>query len=283
MARDRQQEIAASAHGDTSIRSAVRETSAHSLPLQLLAGDPHRFALYLDVDGTLLDIAITPDQVLVPEGLVELLVRLSKGLDGALAVITGRQLAEIDTLLAPAKFVGAGVHGAELRVEAGGPVARVASALPQSLVDDLMRRVHTLPGIMAEMKGPGLAVHYRLAPHLKSVVHTELRALLTPYGNSLVICPGRKLFEILPAGHSKGTALHTFAELPEFSGRKPIAIGDDMGDVPAIAMAQRLGGVGLRVGGEHFGRRDVEFPGPSSVIAWLQVLADRLDAPSRRS
>jgi trehalose 6-phosphate phosphatase len=278
MTRDHQQEIAAAASADASVTDSVRLTVKPSLPMQLLSGDPRRFALYLDVDGTLLDIAMTPDQVIVPQGLVELLVRLSTRLDGALAVITGRQLAEIDTLLAPAKFVGAGVHGAELRVEAGGPVARVASALPQSLVDDLMRRVHNLPGIMAEVKGPGLAVHYRLAPHLKSAVHAELRALLAPFGNSLVICPGRKLFEILPAGHSKGTALDTFSRLPEFNGRTPIMIGDDMGDVPAIAMAQRLGGVGLRVAGEHFGRRDVEFQSPSSVIAWLQVLADRLDA-----
>jgi len=244
--------------------------------MHLLTADPRRYALFLDVDGTLLDIALTPEMVVVPQGLVELLVRISNALDGAFAVLTGRQLTEIDALLAPAKFVGAGVHGAEMRTASGAQIARVASALPQSLIDDLIRDMQSLPGIIAEVKGPGLAVHYRLAPHLKAVLEAELRSLLAQYGNSLVICPGRKLFEILPAGHSKGTALETFSRLPVFHGRQPIMIGDDMGDVPALSVAQRLGGAGLRVGGEHFGHRDVELESPTQVIAWLESLASRL-------
>jgi trehalose 6-phosphate phosphatase len=268
--------MSAVASGEGSVRNADRQVPSSAPATRLLSEDVSRLALFLDVDGTLLDIALTPDKVVVPRGLVELLVRLSKGLEGALAVITGRQLAEIDALLAPAKFVGGGVHGAELRTVAGGPIARVASALPRDLVEELMRRVNALPGIMAEVKGPGVAVHYRLAPHLKEAVEAQLRSLLAPHDTSLVMCPGRKLFEILPAGHSKGTALATFTRLPEFSGRRPVMIGDDMGDVPAILMADRLGGVGLRVGGEHFGHRDVEFQNPANVITWLRVLADRL-------
>lgn len=266
----------AAGKGGTSMTAAQLDVPLSAPAMRLLAADPRRYAIFLDVDGTLLDIALTPDKVIVPPGLVELLVRISKALDGALAVLTGRQMAEIDALLAPAKFVGAGVHGAELRTASGGHIARVADALPQALVDDLMRRTQGLPGIIAEVKGSGLAVHYRLAPHLKTAVEAELKSLLTQYGNSLVICPGRKLFEILPAGHSKGTALETLSRLPAFNGRQPIMIGDDMGDVPALTIAQRLGGAGLRVGGEHFGRRNVEFESPAQVIAWLEGLAGRL-------
>lgn len=244
----------------------------------LLVGDVRRLALFLDCDGTLLDIAPTPNEVRVPPGLVETLLRVSDGLGGALAILTGRQLAEIDVLLKPSMFVGAGVHGAELRAARGGSIVRVASALPNSLVEEVLRRTQRMPGIIAEPKGPGIAVHYRLAPHLKDALEADLRSLLTLYPDGLVLCPGRKLFEIIPAGHSKGTALETILALPEFAGRRPVMIGDDMGDIPAFAAAHRLGGVGLRVAGEQFGQDDVEMKGPAQVIAWLQVLAARLAA-----
>lgn len=246
-------------------------------PESVLAGNVRSIALFLDCDGTLLDIAPTPGEVRVPPGLVELLARISTSLDGALAILTGRQLAEIDTLLQPVQFVGSGVHGAELRAARGGNIDSVASALPNSLVEEVIRRAQKLPGIIVEPKGPSIAIHYRLAPHLKDALEASLRSLLTQYPDGLVLCPGRKLFEIIPAGHSKGTALETILALPEFAGRTPIMIGDDMGDIPALAAARRLGGAGLRVAGEQFGNDDVELKGPAEVVAWLQVLAARLE------
>jgi len=263
--------------------SQARPEATHrrrdALPARLLSVDVHEYALYLDCDGTLLDIAPTPNEVCVPPDLVPLLQRISTGLNGALAIVTGRQLAEIDMLLAPAKFVGAGVHGGELRNYAGGTIARVANSLPASLLDAVMHRMQKLPGIIAEPKGPGLAVHYRQAQHLKDPLEAELRAVLSQYGDELILSHGRKLFEIIPAGHSKGTALETIAELPMFAGRRPIMIGDDEGDLPAFAAAQRLGGNAMRVGGEQFGTHDVDFLSPASVIAWLEELARRLEAP----
>lgn len=266
---------------DGSVQADAEATRSQNgvRPAQLLSVDVHEYALYLDCDGTLLDIAPTPNEVRVPAGLVSLLERISAGLDGALAIVTGRQLAEIDTLLAPARFVGAGVHGGELRNFAGGTIARVASALPPSLLDAVIHRMQTLPGIIAEPKGPGLAVHYRQAEHLKDPLEAELRAVLSQYGDELVLSHGRKLFEIIPAGHSKGTALETIAELPLFAGRRPIMIGDDIGDLPAFAAAHRLGGTAMRVAGEQFGRVDVDFLGPSQVIGWLREFAERLESP----
>jgi len=266
---------------DAAVEAEVRALDGrHSaLPAQLLSTNVSACALYLDCDGTLLDIAPTPNEVHVPQGLVPLLERISTGLNGALAIITGRQLAEIDTLLAPAKFVGAGVHGAELRNFAGGTIARVANSLPNSLIDTVMRRMQKLPGVIAEPKGPGLAVHYRQAQHLQDSLEAELRGVLAQYGDELVLCQGRKLFEIIPAGHSKGTALETIAALPKFTGRHPIMIGDDVGDLPAFAAACRLGGNGMRVAGEQFGCDDVDFLGPAGVMAWLEEFAQRLAVP----
>ncbi len=245
---------------------------------EILSGDPAKFALFLDVDGTLLDIAPTPGEVVVPAQLPELLVRVSKRLGGALAILTGRQLAEIDALLAPAQFVGAGVHGAELRTIPGGPIERVATALPDTLVAELQALADRLPGIIAEPKGPGFAVHYRQAPELKAAVEHEIRTLIAQFPEDLVLCPGRKLFEVIPEGHSKGSALETIAALPAFSGRTPIMIGDDAGDVPALAAAEKLGGIGLRVAGGHFGRTDVDLQGPEAVAGWLGKLAEGLKA-----
>ena len=108
-----------------SLQDSIWADAKRPSPAELLAGDAHNYALFLDCDGTLLDIAPTPNEVRVPDGLVELLVRISKGLGGALAVLTGRRLAEIDVLLTPAKLIGAGVHGAEIRtVNAGRHCAR---------------------------------------------------------------------------------------------------------------------------------------------------------------
>src|SRR5262245_30583133 len=147
--------------------STLHESTRHIEPrlppsMEALARDAGNSALFLDCDGTLLDIALSPGAVTVPPGLVELLVRVSKRLDGALAILSGRRLAEIDHLLAPAKLMGAGVHGGELRTTLGGPITQVATSLPNSLVERVAEVSQLMPGIISEPKGPGLAVHYRL-------------------------------------------------------------------------------------------------------------------------
>ena len=244
----------------------------------VLTKSPKRRALFLDVDGTLLDIAPTPDQVVVPPGLVGLLERVREGLDGALAILTGRQLEEIDALLAPAKFIGAGVHGAEIRTTPGGPIARATNALPDELAQELLALAERLPGIIAEPKGPGFAVHYRQAPEKKDAVESEIRRLLARFADDeLVLCPGRKLFEVIPAGLSKGSALETLAAMAPFAGRAPVMIGDDVGDAPALQAAEQLGGTGLRVSGGFFGDA-ADLAGPAGVIEWLEQLAKKLQS-----
>ena len=263
---------------ENGLQQADRATVEGTRASSILADTSIKYALFLDVDGTLLDIAVTPDAVVVPAELAPLLGRLSERLEGALAVITGRRLKDIDTLLAPERIVGAGIHGAELRTAPGGAIKPVAAPIPDALVAELMGMAQGWSGVFVELKGPGLAIHYRQAPALEAEIEAALRSHLKPHTKELVVLPGKKLFEVVPAGYSKGKVLTTLAALPSFRGRVPIMIGDDVGDEPAFAAAEQMGGHALKVAGEHFGHNNVDLEGPAGVLAWLQGLSKRLEA-----
>ena len=262
---------------DKRLQSVDRAKEWTARASNILADTSTRYALFLDVDGTLLDIAATPDAVVVPAGLAKLLGRLSLGLEGALAIITGRRLQDIDTLLAPEKLVAAGVHGAELRTAPGGAIKPAAAPIPKALVAELTGMVQGWEGVFAEYKGPGLAIHYRQAPAMQSEIEAALGSFLKSHANELVILPGKKLFEVVPAGYSKGTVLTMLAELPSFRGRVPIMIGDDVGDEPAFTAVEKMGGHALKVAGEHFGHAGVDLDGPADVLIWLNGFAKRLE------
>jgi trehalose 6-phosphate phosphatase len=233
-----------------------------------LAARVHEWALFVDIDGTLLDMAPAPDAVEVPRGLVDTLARLKLRFGGAIALITGRRIADADRFFAPLKLAALGVHGTEARTEPRGRTAMLGEVAPR----DLARAVHdiagTLPGVLVEDKGAGLAVHYRHAPDARPALELELRRLVTRW-ERFGVRPGRRVLEVLPRTHSKGTGLARLMELPVFRGRRPVVIGDDHGDEPALRVAERLGGIGLRVAGEHFRKDDAEFDNPASVRAWL--------------
>lgn len=238
---------------------------------------PERCALFLDLDGTLLEMASTPESVRVPSGLTSLLDRLAAGLGGALAIITGRQIDEVDRLLDPLRLPAGGVHGAELRLTAHGPIESRSPALPAELIAQLVALEGKMPGTRAEAKGPGFAMHYRFVPHVEAPLEAAIGKILVDYASTVVMSRGRKIFEIIPIGNSKGTALATFAALPSFKGRKPVMIGDDIGDEAAFAAAVRLGGGALRVAGEHFGRDAANLDGPAAVHSLLMRVAERLE------
>ena len=235
-----------------------------------------RLAIFLDIDGTLLEIAATPDGVVVPQQLAAMLDRLSAGLGGALAIVTGRTIAEADALLAPLRLVTAGVHGTELRFEEGGEVRRLASRISAELAAQVRGITRLAPGITVETKGAGLAVHYRAAPAAGAAIEAELDRILDHVTNDLALSRGRKVFEIVPAKVSKGTALAEIAGRAPFAGRVPIMIGDDCSDEPALAAAERLGGAGFKVAGEHFAAPVAHFSGPRQVLAFLADLLCRL-------
>jgi trehalose 6-phosphate phosphatase len=243
-----------------------------------LAGDPGRCSLFLDIDGTLLGIAPTPDGVHVPPHLVEVLERLVRCFGGAVAFLTGRRVADADRFFAPLQLVAAGVHGTELRRERGGAVSMLAPPVAPEFVLAVSRLADLSPGILVEQKGAGLAVHYRNAPEADQLVLAELRRIVSDAAYDVALRRGRKVVEALPRGFSKASALLWLAERPPFKGRLPIMIGDDVGDESALGAAERLGGVGLRVAGEHFSQAASDFDGVAAVHAWLAELADRLES-----
>ncbi|MBO0766919.1 MAG: trehalose-phosphatase [Hyphomicrobiaceae bacterium] len=228
-------------------------------------------ALFIDIDGTLLDMAPTPDAVQVPPGLVATLTDLSDTFGGAVALITGRRVADADRFFAPLKLAVSGVHGAEARNGRDGGTALLAGLVPDGLTAAVRDVAKARPGILVEDKGSGLAVHYRNAPEQRTALKLELGRALGPW-KGFAVRTGRKVIDIVPKAHSKATGLAWLMTLPEFQGRRPIMIGDDHGDEPAIRAAERLGGIGLTVAGEHFTPERADFMTPASVRCWLASL-----------
>lgn len=235
-------------------------------------GPADPIALFLDLDGTLIDIAATPASVDVPGGLPDLLVGLRRALGGALAIVSGRRIVDIDRLLSPAKFVAAGLHGAEYRTSPHEMIRPTAPTLPEGFVGTLLGLGHRFPGVSVEWKGPSVSIHWRDAPETAAALSEALRELLVNAPDHLVMTDGRCVFEIGPKHVSKGAAVEILLGLDVFAGRRPIMIGDDVSDESAFVTAERLGGAGFRVAGEFFAIEDADFSSPRQVREWLLLM-----------
>ena len=206
------------------------------------------WALLLDIDGTLLDIAPTPEAVLVPPNLVTLLETISMGLDGAIALVSGRAIANIDRLFAPLQLPASGQNGAELRLAPGGEVVK-PWAIP---VDNRIRGAleglpREFPGVRIEDKKDSIAVHYREIPAAAKPLGHRLMGIIADIGG-LTLMPGKAVWEVKGAGYDKGTAVVELMRSPLFRGRRPAFLGDDVADEDGFRAAEALGGLGLRVG-----------------------------------
>ena len=231
----------------------------------------HGDALLIDFDGTLTELADSPDAVTVPAGLHVLLNDLHTLLDGALAVITGRTLESLDRHLGPSAFPAAGIHGSQLRL-AGGQVVNAPQVL-EGVASQLRQAFDSRSGILVEDKGAAVAVHFRHAPHLAQDVEHALLELVRHADVSIV--HGKLVVEARPRAADKGTALRQLLCHPPFAGRLPVFAGDDTADEDAFAVAQELGGHGIKVGaGDSVAR--FHLPGPGAVHNWLQRSREHL-------
>ena len=235
-------------------------------------------ALFLDLDGTLLDIAATPESVVVPPGLPELLANLHGLLGGAVAIVTGRPISFIDSLFKPFVAIAAGEHGAALRYQDGKLEEMPKGlAVPDAWREALEAATHRWPGVLIEPKPHGVAVHYRLVPERGNDVWRLVRALVPQDHPWFRLIPAREAVEIGPRGASKGRAVERLMAHQPFQGRRPIFVGDDFTDEAGMEAAREFGGQGLRVA-EVFGGE------PAAVRAWLgrgaELLAGRTTPPA---
>ncbi len=231
-------------------------------------------AVLLDIDGTILDIAPTPGAVIVPDSLRETLIRLSRATGGALALVSGRSLGDIDVLFAPLSLPAIGGHGAEMRLS---PHEATETEHAHLLDGDLRERLAELaigaPGVLVEDKGYSLAVHYRLAPEQEGRVKEAVAAIKADWPNEPIeVLPGKSVVEIKPANFHKGAAIRELMRHEPFAGRRPIFIGDDITDESAFAVMPEFNGMGFSVGRRAPGTAHC-FAAPSDVRRWLERLS----------
>ena len=230
-------------------------------------------ALFLDVDGTLLDLAARPDDVVTPAGLVTTLAGAERKLAGALALISGRSIDDIDHLFAPLRLRVSGVHGAEIRLDPSAPPTPTAAAdLPQSLLSALRRAVAQFPGVFVENKRFSFTVHYRLAPFAERQVRDIVKQLVDSIPINVDIMDAHYAIEIKSPCFDKGGAIATFLATSTFRGRKPIFVGDDTTDESGFALVSARGGSAYSVGRRRPGAIG-SFSTPQAVRGWLAEFA----------
>jgi len=231
-------------------------------------------ALFLDVDGTLLEIAANPRAVSVPGDLRERLRALFLATGGAVALVSGRAIADLDALFAPLMLPAAGLHGFEHRGASGARRRRPppATAALDTARAAMLQLAHRHAGLAVEDKRFALALHYREAPHLEDVVVAAMRDVGARVVNDLELQRGKMVVELRPAGATKAQAVACFLEEAPFAGRVAVFIGDDLTDEPAFELVNRLGGLSVVVNAARPSAARSRLPDVAAVHAWLAQL-----------
>ena len=232
-------------------------------------------AFLLDIDGTLLDLAPTPREVWVPPGLRETLSRLRERASGALALVSGRSLNDIDLIFAPEVFPAVGGHGAEMRISIDDEaVATHAPPMDKELKRRLAAIAKLSPGILLEDKGYSLALHYRLAPHAEKAIYEAVALIRSEMPEAPIeVLPGKCVCEIKQYGFDKATGVRELITRQPFRDRCPVFIGDDVTDESVFAIMPNLGGLAFSVGRRVQGVAG-HFDEPRDVRAWLTRLIE---------
>jgi len=233
------------------------------------------FAVLLDIDGTLLDLAPTPREVWVPPGLAQTLNRLLEKTSGALALVSGRSLNDIYLIFAPEQFPAVGGHGAEMRLCIDNEaVATHAPPMDKELKRRLAAIAKLSPGILLEDKGYSLALHYRLAPHAEKAIYAAVSLIRADLPNAPIeVMPGKCVCEIKHSGFNKASGVLELMNHEPFKGRRPIFIGDDVTDESVFAIMPDLRGLAFSVGRRAKGVTS-HFDEPRDVREWLALLVE---------
>jgi trehalose 6-phosphate phosphatase len=243
--------------------------AVHAVPLPVSP-----WCLFLDVDGTLLELAATPTAVVVQPGLFDLLARLREAAAGALALISGRTIVDLDRLFGALHLPCAGLHGGERRSASGETyVADIVHAQLAEVRQELLELVARHPGLLLEDKGAALALHFQGARELEHQLRAEVALLAAPLVPTYALLDGHYVIEVKPAVYSKDSAVGAFMREAPFTGRMPIFIGDDQTDYGGFDAARREGGLAIAVGSRV--TSEWWLPGPTAVHRWLEQLAER--------
>jgi trehalose 6-phosphate phosphatase len=255
-------------------RSTARdETADPGQGSRVALPDLPALAILLDIDGTLLELAATPHQVVVPGGLTDTLNRLLERTSGALALVSGRSLDDIDWIFAPDRFPAIGGHGAEMRLQAGNESIDIHAP---PMAAELKRRLAAIadldPGILVEDKGYSLALHYRRAPHAEHAIYAEVARIRAELSSAPIeMLPGKRVLEIKHAGFTKASGVRELLSRAPFAGRRPLFIGDDVTDDTVFAIMPDFDGISFSVGRRAMGISGY-FDAPADVRAFLAEL-----------
>jgi trehalose 6-phosphate phosphatase len=239
-------------------------------------GDLGLIALLLDIDGTILDMAVTPGSVVVSDSLRSSLRDLHAKCGGALALVSGRLIHDIDNLFAPLRLPAIGGHGAEMRLSGEAPTQeRRADAIGDGVRKLVVATAAADPRVILEDKSTSLAVHYRLAPQMEQTLKTKIAAIIERIAvQNLEVMHGKAVIEIKSSHFSKGTAVLELMKSPPFLRRRPVFIGDDTTDASVFKILPTLGGLGYSVERLMPGANGV-FGSPHEVRSWLARLCRR--------
>lgn len=242
-----------------------------SLPTTI---DHASLALFLDIDGTLLEIRDRPEEVAAGSDLIGLLGQLSDSLDGALSLISGRSVAEIDRIFAPARFPAAGSHGAEVRLHPGDEVETTTAQLPEQVMAALIDFAASQEGLLLERKSGGASLHYRMAPHAESACRALVDELMDGLERDFRLIPGKMVFELAPRGYSKGKAIAAMMGREPFAGRQPVFVGDDVTDEDGFRVVNAMQGISVRVGENNDSAAAHTLDSVAAVRTWLEAIRD---------
>jgi len=251
----------------------VTQPIANGTAMGIFAGlNPKTVAILLDVDGTLIEIGPSPTEVHVSVELMQSLERLVELTSGALALVSGRPIRDLDLLFSPLKLPAIGGHGAEMRLR-GGEVVSSTKPLPHDMRRQLADAATPGSGVIAEDKGYSLALHFRNGPQHEDRLRSHIAARRAAFpGEATEMLPGKAMFEVMRPGINKGDGVRALMTHPPFSGRVPVFIGDDVTDESVFAILPSLGGKGFSVSRQFVGLTGI-FASPKQVRRALQRLA----------
>ena len=235
---------------------------------------PHD-ALFLDFDGTLVELAPTPQSVVVSPTLGSLFRNMSRRLQGAVAIVSGRPTRDIRGFLPTVSATVVGVHGAEIwRPDGSRETVAIAADVLQAARARLAAATEEKEGVLLEDKQLGYALHYRAVPDAETLCHAAVEAAAAASGGTLRARPGNMVIDLCPASVDKGTAIRSLLGVPPFAGRNPVFVGDDYTDEPGFAAAAAAGGYGVLVGPARMTAANARLPSVATVADWLARFAN---------